>query len=86
MCVCSVTLYILEMGLIPLSNTFDAILEQQVSEIDGADAINSCTRCEQLAEKMSQFMTVQENDEYSCCWPCNVRFFTTENVVSCKMK
>jgi hypothetical protein len=45
-------------GLNSLSNTIYAILEQQVSEIHGADAMNTCTRCEQLAEKICKLMTL----------------------------
>jgi hypothetical protein len=41
-----------QMDSVPSSNTFYAILEQKVSETHGADAMNTCTRCEQLAEKI----------------------------------
>jgi len=72
-CACSSTLYILSMGWNPLSNTSDAILEQQFlifmvqMQSTVVYGVNSL-----LKKHVTTHDSVQENDEYSCCWPCNV--------------
>lgn len=84
-CVCSSTLYILSLDLIPLSNTSDAILEQQFliftvqRQSTVVHGVNSL-----LKKHVITHDSVQENDENSCCWPCNVRFLTTEMLLAAR--
>jgi len=37
-----------------------------------------------LKKHVTTHDSVQENDEYSCCWPCNVRFLTTEMLLAAR--
>jgi len=37
-----------------------------------------------LKKHITTHDSVQENDEYSCCWPCNMRFLTTEMLLAAR--